>query len=90
MKYESNKIVGNINKILLIKENFNILNIIGISREGDISDKYFGVTAISSITTPETFLKVKTDEDAIFDEYIETFWVKAITSSRSNSIPELI
>ena len=73
MKYESNKIVGNIITILLIKENFKILNIIGISREGDISDKYFGVTAISSITTPETFLKVKTDEEAIFDEYIETF-----------------
>ena len=73
MKYESNKIVGNIITILLIKKNFKILNIIGISREGDISDKYFGVTVISSITTPETFLKVKTDEEAIFDEYIETF-----------------
>ena len=77
-------------KSLLMREPRAIFAIIGSSRDGLRPDTYWGVTAVSSMTTPTAFEEALTAFAATssIDEAV-TFARVAISSSNATSPPDI-
>ena len=77
-------------KSLLIREPRAILAMMGSSRSGLMPDTYWGVTAVSSMTTPTALDEALTALAATssMDEAV-TFARVAISSSRATSPPDM-